>query len=81
MVMTPLFALGVFFKYGAFTSNEGARIYYAVTYLAQSLGSNGLGIVIDAWGQELAEDPVDRSKLYSTVGIVSFIFIVVVINM
>lgn len=63
----PLYALGVFFRYGAFVSEKYAAAYYLVTFACQTIGRSGLTIANDAWNMELANEEVDRSKLYSTI--------------
>jgi Na+/melibiose symporter-like transporter len=62
----PLYALGTFLKFGAFANDDSAAVYYVVTYAIQVTGNCGLGIANDAWNVELANDEVDRGKLYAS---------------
>jgi Na+/melibiose symporter-like transporter len=66
MFFAPLYALGTFFRFGAFTSDKSAALYYAITLAVQIVGRSGMGITNDAWNMELANEEVDRSKLYAT---------------
>lgn len=67
MFFVPLYVVGTFFRFGAFTSNEAAPLYYAVTYAIQIVGRSGMSITNDAWNMELANEEVDRGNLYATV--------------
>lgn len=67
LFFVPLYALGVFFRYGAFVNNDNAAAYYLISFAFQTVGRSGLSISNDAWNMELANEEVDRSKLYSTV--------------
>jgi hypothetical protein len=63
----PLYAIGAFFRYGAFVNEESAAAYYLISFACQTIGKSGLSIANDAWNMELANEEVDRSKLYSTI--------------
>jgi len=65
LVFGPLNALGLFLRYGAFTSNENAAQYYILSFALQVTGYTGLAVVMQAWGVELVSDVGERSKLYS----------------
>ena len=76
MIFAPLYAAGTFFRFGAFTSEADAPVYYAVTLAMQVIGRAGIGVTNDAWNMELSNEEVDRSKLYSTmtaVGVVGIL--------
>mmetsp|Transcript_593 Transcript_593/g.984 ORF Transcript_593/g.984 Transcript_593/m.984 type:complete len:703 (+) Transcript_593:129-2237(+) len=66
-VFAPIYAIGVFLRYGAFASEDNAALYYAITLIIQVAGRSGLSIAHDAWNIELANEEVDRGNLYSTV--------------
>lgn len=81
MIFTPLYAAGIFFRFGAFTSEENAPIYYAVTLAMQVIGKSGAAITNDAWNMELSNEEVDRSKLYSTMTAVGVVGILLGLGM
>ncbi|CAM9614257.1 unnamed protein product, partial [Ectocarpus fasciculatus] len=66
MLFAPMYAVGLFFRYGAFTSNSNAPVYYVVTLAIQVIGRTGMSITNDAWNMELSNEEVDRGRLYST---------------
>jgi Na+/melibiose symporter-like transporter len=67
LFFAPLYAVGAFFRYGAFVGKEYAPAYYLVSYACQTIGRAGLSISNDAWNMELANEEVDRSDLYATI--------------
>jgi Na+/melibiose symporter-like transporter len=67
LFFVPLYAVGAFFRYGAFVNDENAAPYYLISFACQTIGRAGLSIANDAWNMELANEEIDRSKLYSTV--------------
>lgn len=65
LFFVPLYAIGAFFRYGAFVNEKNAAAYYLISFALQIIGRSGLSIVNDAWNMELANEEVDRSNLYS----------------
>jgi Na+/melibiose symporter-like transporter len=67
LFFAPLYAVGAFFRYGAFVGEKDAAAYYLISYACQTIGRAGLSISNDAWNMELANEEVDRSNLYSVI--------------
>jgi Na+/melibiose symporter-like transporter len=65
LLFGPLYAAGLFFRLGGFTSEQFAPLYYVISYACQTIGYTGLDVVTQAWGVELASEVSDRNNLYS----------------
>jgi len=65
LIFGPLYAAGLFFRLGGFTSEKFAPIYYIISYSVQTIGYTGLDVITQAWGVELASEVSDRNNLYS----------------
>ena len=66
LIFAPLYAAGLFFRFGAFVNNSSAPLYYGIALCVQIVGRSGMSITNDAWNMELANEEVDRGKLYAT---------------
>lgn len=69
-VLMFVYAAGLFFRYGAFTTSEAAPFYYAVTMLVQMCGNVAIGVVQGAWAVELANEGTDRANFFAVCGVV-----------
>jgi Na+/melibiose symporter-like transporter len=65
LLFGPLYGAGLCLRYGAFTSQEQAPLYYVVTFALQVAGYTGQAVVMQAWGVELVSDVGERSMLYA----------------
>lgn len=65
LLFGPLYAAGLFFRIGGFTSQQNAPVYYIISYSIQTIGYTGMDVVTQAWGVELASEVADRNSLYS----------------
>lgn len=72
LMFGPLYAIGLFFRLGAFTSVEAAPAYYAIAYFVQIVGFTGFEVITTAWGVELATEVADRSRMYTVATAVGF---------
>lgn len=78
LISGPIFAVAQLLRFSSIVTGSGAGIYYLVTYAIQQSAFQAFGVAIDAWGQELTTDPVERGKLYAMSGIVGLATVVVV---